>query len=365
MVISFFSFFSIKNDKIIINNFSGKGFGDNPKYVSEYFLNKKDLKIIWIVEKFDEEMPESIFQVKKRSLKYYYHLSTSKIWLSNVRMFVPIKRKGQIYIQTWHGFGPKRIEKDVENKLSKYYVNGAKNDSAQCDLLISSSRRLTEILQNSFWYDGDILEMGSPRNDILVNTKEDFKKNIKNKYHLDLNTRYLLYAPTFRKNYDISLYYSEWDEVIKILSGRDKCKWKVLIRFHPNIMKLTKRYQNFTDEIIDVSAIPDMQELLCIADILITDYSSSITDYLLTNKPAFLYCPDIEDYKKDRDFYFNIDKITGRVCRTEDELISNIKQFDYEEYLANINKFKAEMGMIESDNASNILARIILEKLGQ
>ena len=113
-------------------------------------------------------------------------------------------------MQTWHGFALKRIERDVADKLNTpenaAYAEYAKRDSAQIDAIISNSTFMTKIYQESFWYDGPVLEYGSPRNDILVHPSADAKKTIAKALYLPEDCRYIMYAPTFRADHSLDAY---------------------------------------------------------------------------------------------------------------------------------------------------------------
>ena len=101
-----FSFFPIKKNKVVFQNFNGKGFGDNPKYIANELLKKENVDIIWIVKEFSQNsFPNKIKQVKKYTLKYFYELATAKVWVSNNRLerFI-IKRKNQVFIQVYRIF---------------------------------------------------------------------------------------------------------------------------------------------------------------------------------------------------------------------------------------------------------------------
>ena len=104
----------IKNNRILCLNFNGKGYGENPKYIVESLCKKnKDLEIYWVVnDKEDKTLPDNIKKVKYKSLEYFKILYTSKVLINNTRFGTYFdKRKGQLYIQTWHGcLGTKKIE---------------------------------------------------------------------------------------------------------------------------------------------------------------------------------------------------------------------------------------------------------------
>lgn len=105
-------------------------------------------------------------------------LCTAKVWLDNNRKGARFKKPGQWYLQTWHGFALKRIERDVEQTLPAGYAAYAARDSAQTDLIVSNSALMTKIYRESFWYEGEVAEFGSPRNDILFAPAGDVKQKV-------------------------------------------------------------------------------------------------------------------------------------------------------------------------------------------
>jgi CDP-glycerol glycerophosphotransferase len=111
--------------------------------------------------------------------------------------------------------------------------------------------------------------------------------------------------------------------------------------------------------VIDVSDYPDMQDLLCAVDVLITDYSSSIWDFSFTHKPCFLYAPDLEEYKSNRDFYTPIEEWPFPLAKTNQELIENIKNFDSKEYIGKVNKHHKELGSYETGHATEHFCKLL------
>ncbi len=100
-----FRIFPIKKNKVVVINFYGNGYGDNPKYICEELIKThEELDVIWLVNKMDDVFPNQIRKVKYKSIKAIYEMATAKIWIDNARKrkYV-IKRNGQYYIQTWHG----------------------------------------------------------------------------------------------------------------------------------------------------------------------------------------------------------------------------------------------------------------------
>ena len=110
-------------------------------------------------------------------MAYYYCLATAGTIITNYRMTSDFrKRPGQIYIQTWHSsLRLKMIEKDAEASLPVHYVEMAKKDSLQLDYLLAGSEKSREIFERAFWYQGQIVNTGTPQCDILFEDRGPLK----------------------------------------------------------------------------------------------------------------------------------------------------------------------------------------------
>ena len=150
-----FYYLPIKKNRIIFDNFGGKGFGGNPKFVAEALHEKKqNLEMIWLVENHqDFTLPQYIKPIKIDSLKALYMRATSSVWIDNIRHRHPVKKKkNQIYLQTWHGtMSAKKVEKDAENLLDKTYVKKAKYDGEITDAIIADNKLQEQIYKRAFW----------------------------------------------------------------------------------------------------------------------------------------------------------------------------------------------------------------------
>ena len=353
-----FRLFPVKNNRILFQNFTGKGYGDSPKYIADR-LRKEEGKfdLYWVLKKNTKnDLPQGIKGVKLYSIRYFFILATSKIWISNSRFdqYV-IKRKKQFYIQTWHSpLRLKKIEMDAVENLSQYYRKVMKNDSKMIDLMISGCDFSYNIYRNSFLYDGDILKIGTPRCDIFFD-KEEISKNITkvfNYYNIDNSKKIILYAPTFRTKRSVRDYIMDYNKVVNGL-GDD---YILLVRLHP---RMNIKIEEF-DNVIDASKYPDMQELICATDYMITDYSSCCFDTMIANKPCILFLKDLEQYKmEERDLYFDIEKLPFYKSDNEDDIIKFLKKNDFKEYNANIKKFEEQINLYENGSATESIVEII------
>ena len=124
-------------------------------------------------------------------------------------------------------------------------------------------------------------------------------------------------------------------------------------------MGIAKNLYANSDDIIDVTKYPDPQELVVVSDVLITDYSSLIFEFMIMDKPAFIFAKDIETYPKQRELrplYFELPPDKNR---TESELFDCIKNFDYEAYKLKVKSFISKIGIYDDGHASERMVNVI------
>lgn len=369
----FFRLFPINQSKITIVNYVGAGYGDNAKYIVEELLKQKEkIKIVWALSdlKNKNDFPKEVKIVKYESLKFFYELYTSKIWIDNCRKHRDIKkRKKQFYIQLWHGdIGFKRSEADTEDALPKGYVKGAKNDAKMTDLMISGSKFFTNLCHRSFWYNGEVLESGCARNDIFFNKEacDAYYRKIRDYYKFKQTDKILLYAPTFRKDQTLKYYDIDFKQTLATLHKKFKGDWKILVRLHPNIAIKAKTMNIWNNNIINATDYPDAQELLIASDVVITDYSSIVFDFALLYRPIFLFAPDYELYNQDRGFHLDYFSLPFKAAQDTEKLQKNILNFSEEDYKIKLDNFlKNEVGSKETGRAAKIIAKRIVKEINE
>ena len=136
-----------------------------------------------------------------------------------------------------------------------------------------------------------------------------------------------------------------------------------LIKMHPFVRKRINIPEEYREYIIDFSDYPDINELLYITDILITDYSSNIYDFSLLNRPIIFYTYDLDYYQIINKVHRPIREYApGKVCTTFKEVIETIENKDFE--MKKLERFREENFSIHNKTASDmIIDNIILKHI--
>ena len=338
----------IQKNKIVFDNFLGKGYGDNPKAIAEEIIRQGlEWDLVWLVRQKYADMPPQIRQVKYASKEAMQELSTARMWVFNCRNVKhPKKKKKQIYLQTWHSSYGFKLTEGQAKDLSESYIISAKADGRICDYILASCNESVATIEKYFWLNKrtKILNFGTPKDDIVFDKEYlDLEKtNIRKFYHISDETMVVLYMPTFRDDGRLDVYRFDYGKIIDEFEKKYNHNVVMLFRLHPNI---ADKSNLFCDDprIINASFYPDGFDLFSIADVLISDYSGSIISFAFMKKPIFLYVPDIEDYMNKRglrNYYFRIPCRKNISCN---ELISDISQYNYETNMNNWSMLIKEM----------------------
>ena len=359
----FFRIFPVKKRKIVVSCFKNHGYCDSPKYIIQQLLELDcTADIVWLCDyENPPEMPTCIRQIPYHSIRGIYEQVTAHIWISNRRKSRYVrKRKNQYYIQTWHGgIRLKNTERATINKLSKRYIDSAKNDSKMINLFLSNSDFSTFFIRRDMWYSGNILQNGLPRTDILLNGNHNaISQKVKSRLSINKNNKILLYAPTFRADMGVDKYTLPSDQILSELEKCTKDNWTFVIHMHTNVYN-PKYWPGNSKKVINASSYEDVQELLIAADFLISDYSSIITDFALLNKPILLYCPDLEEYLLDRGFNQDFNALPFPKAYTVFEVINKLSTVVSQKEINTLEWMKESYGLCETGYASKIVANII------
>lgn len=362
-----FHLLPIQKKQVFFSAYSGHQYTCNPKYISEY-LSKTypELKLVWCYrdKPFDAAPAQSL--VRYGSLSYYRAILTSGVVVMNDLQncsYIPFRKK-QTVIQTWHGSGLyKKVGRDVPNNTF-WNDRRLRWTTKRIAYFISGAAAFTEtVIRGAFGYDGEVKSCGLPRNDILLNAacRDEIAKKVRTRLGLKEDAHVILYAPTFRGSGDPSQQELEAERVLAACKARFGKECVLLVRSHHT---LTDRRGQTAAGTVDVSQYPDMQELICAADSLISDYSSCIWDFSLTGKPCFIFAADLTAYRVDRDFYMDVFRWPFPIALSNDELETAILQFDTNTYAENLKRHFNELGCCESGHASKTVGEDIARRCG-
>ncbi len=348
--------FPVDKRKVFLLNELSYTYGDNLKYLDQYLKEHgdKDLKIVFAI-KDGYEGPDDDLIVRPGTLKYFKEILTSGTIITNAGgVSYLAKRKSQRIINTWHGGGPyKKTSTDVYDNY--WYRKEVKMNHDNTDFILSSCKNFTEVEAKSMGFSKEqCIPVGLPRNDILFKDHKEIVDKVRQYYSISDNKKFILYAPTFRSsnNQSTSKMISNYidldiDALLSALNKRFDSEWVCGIRLHPKLSDIDMSDMN----VINCTTYPDMQELLCCADAIITDYSSLMWDYSFTYRPIFLYAPDIEKYEQERGFYMPVSEWPYPIAHNNEEMSKNILVFDENAYVALVKDHHMKCESYENGNS--------------
>lgn len=362
LCVKLFHFLPVKKNKIVFLHDFGNGYGDSPKYMAEEIIRRNlPWDMVWITNKDNNNpalYPKQVRRALISRIKSVYEMSTAKVLVNTGKYRYNVwKKDSQFFLYIPHGqIGAKYVEAQAGEKLGANYREGSIWHSKSSNLFLSSSKLFTEEVRNYYWYpDGEIAEIGLPRNDIFFNYTQEDVNRIKLNLKAPADVKIAFYAPTFRDNGNEQAYAIDFERIIKTLEKKTGDKWIVLVRMHPCIIWFNQPAFEYNDHIWNVTQYPDMQDLLLISDILVSDYSSTMFDFNLMHRPVFLFTTDIEEYQRVRglkDWFF---KVPFPFCHDNDELNKAIEDFNGEEYRQNCKEFDNLYGSLENGAATKTI----------
>lgn len=324
---------------ILFTSFSGKQYNDSPKAIYEYLRSipeGKNFKYVWAFEQPENFPQVDCEKVKIDTWKYFIITLKAKYWVTsvNIERGLKYKKKDTFYLNTWHGPAINLMGNGVEGRSDFSWDH--------IDRFCISGNYERPIIERDFCVRPEnLLLSGLPRNDELYHVTPERIAKLRRQFNVPDVKKVILYAPTWRESTDggascdlrppINL--EKWKEKL----GKD---YVVFIRAHVNTREMLG--VKYDDVIRNGSDHPAVNDLLMMADYLISDYSSIIMDYSILSRPIICFGYDYEEYNKARGgFYFDLDKeIPSGVCHTEDEVIRYILTSDYATECEKARKFR-------------------------
>ena len=327
----------LKENRVLFISDVRKDIGDgNLAYIYNYLPEKYEKVTSF---KSDRRIKRSL----KDRFKLIYNLSVSKYILlddfSRTTSYIKV-RKNQELIQLWHGpgaykkFGHSRALGSGDLKDTVIHPGYKKYTIATV-----SSEDIRPCYAEAFSISVDkVHATGFPRTDLFFDKKEMNQKikNVYKKYPFMKDKKVILFAPTYRGTKVSDAYY-DFDKIdLGKIYKEYKDEYVFVFKWHPALYNNIANgkvegfdFSKYSDFYYDLSEERDINDLLLVSDILITDYSSVIFDWAFLERPIIYFAYDKEDYENGRGLYFPFDEyIFGSVAKNCDELIKAIKKKD-------------------------------------
>ncbi|MBT2698214.1 CDP-glycerol glycerophosphotransferase family protein [Bacillus sp. ISL-40] len=264
-----------------------------------------------------------------------FHLATAKFILLDdfYPMVYPLKiRKGADLIQLWHAVGAFKTFGYSRVGLPGGPDPHSLNHRNYTKVIVSSKNVAKHYAEGFGISENRVFATGIPRTDVFfdqayqVKVKEELYRG----YPILSEKKVIMFAPTFRGDGQQSAYYPKDYLDLEKLYHALHDEYVFLFKMHPFVKDYWQIPAEYNDFFFDISHYREINDLLFISDLLITDYSSVCFEFALLNKPMIFYSPDVEEYIATRDFYYKYDSfIPGPLARTLDELIETIQNKDF------------------------------------
>lgn len=354
-----------RKDRVVFISFNGTQYSDSPKYIYKYLSETTDLDLCWILsDKAAAKADCNLKTIRPGTAKSLLTLLTAKAIVTNnyFPTWLPIRRS-QVVLNTWHGGGAFKKIGLAAKEVSDYDRWFFKKHEKKYTAFISDSKATSDLaIGPAFGFKGEVLEIGLPRNAMLLENDAGLRDKIRNSLGVNDKQVMVLYAPTFRGSAvdgtwiddSLKLDYARVKKTIEDKTGK-ACK--LFFRGHHAFRK------GQTEDMLDVSDYPDMQELLLAADCLLTDYSSCMWDMSVARKPVFLYAPDFKEYLNNQGFFTDPEKWPFAISENNDQLEKAIIDYDREKYGKALDEYMEYMGPFESVNATRDACEWLLSKI--
>ncbi|MGW9304129.1 bifunctional glycosyltransferase/CDP-glycerol:glycerophosphate glycerophosphotransferase [Streptomyces cyaneofuscatus] len=289
--------------------------GDSPRAVhAELVRRGTETEHLWVTGGTPGRttpVPPGARAVPVHSAAWYEALARARRIVTDEQLPAWFERRpGQVVVQTWHGTPLGRFGTGLTDTLyaDHQHLATLAHRSAQWSVLVSPSRFATPLLRRSLTYGGEVLEAGSPANDVLCAPDRDkAAEEIRRTLGVPEDHRVVLYAPTYRDHLAHPPSASRdapdrtapgpyrWDPALDphALARSLGPGHTVLVRRHPRV---TGGVQDGPG-VLDVSGRPGAAGLLLIADVLVTDYAGLMFDFALTGRPMLFHTYDLEHYR--------------------------------------------------------------------
>lgn len=364
----YFNKLKIDDNVIFYESSNSKRINGNPYALFKFLVNNPDYKNylhVWSTSNLENEIVKKYSSHKKvkfvlyHSKQYLKYLTSAKYLINDSTFpYYFIRKKDQIYANIWHGTPLKFMGKDASASLGAN--RNVQRNFLHASYFINSNKYTAEILlkSNDIYnlFEGHIANIGYPAVDFIFKTD---KQKLRDLLKIDDDETVILYAPTWRGD-SPSAVVDTINEMIDHISRVKKelpPKFRLFVKLHSYTMK-------FAGSELKEIAIPEhleINEMLSITDVLITDYSSVFFEFLSTNRPIIFFCYDKYEYVKERGIYIPLEELPGPICESPEDVVDALNNLDIlkNRYKKVYNNFIKKFASNDDGNASKRAADLI------
>lgn len=300
-----------------------------------------------------------------------YHLATARVTVVDdyfFPMYVIKPRAGTTFVQVWHACGAfKKFGYSVLEKsfgADEAYVSMVRIHT-NYDVCLVSSMSVAPFYAEAFGQPLErfVSDIGIPRTDVLFgDVALERAAAVRARYRLPEDRTVVLYAPTFRGESVVSASYDDFLDLARMAASLAD-DHIVLMRLHPFVRHRLRIPPELSGFALDVSDHPDINELMLVSDLLVTDYSSAIYEFSLLGRPICFLAPDHLAYEGERGFYFDyLSGVPGPVFETTDELARYLREGQFD--IARVAAFRqANFDVADGHASARVVDRILLPAL--
>lgn len=309
LAINFIKIFVNPDDKLILfNSFAGRKFDDSPKELFDYISRDErfsGFRLVWAFHDPSQFTVEGAETIKTDGMKYFVTALKARVWITNSSVERGLNFKGRrtFYLNTWHGTPMKKMGTDIASDNTAFTT---KTDN-KFDVMNAQGEFEADIFSRAFRIPRErFLEVGLPRNDRLASYTKEERVALREKLNIPEGKKVILYAPTFREY--------EKDENngcvlvppmnLKFWEEQLGSQYVLLFRAHYEVAKVMDIDEN--GFVQNMTNYPSLNELMIIADVLVSDYSSVFFDFSIMDKPMLYFTYDYDKYSSKRGMYFDI-----------------------------------------------------------
>ena len=309
-------------DAVFFESFYGQSSSDNPLGIDVALSGARPQTTrYWSVVDGSVAVPDGAVRIIEGSREWWHARGAARVLVVNDWLRKRYRRRPhQHVLQTWHGTMLKRLALDRDPGLRTRIA--VKRERARWDALLAQNPYSAEIFRSAYDMRRPIWQEGYPRNDLFSDSARI--PAVRAALGLPPGARVVLYAPTWRDDRTEMVDYVD----LASFAGELGDDHVLLVRGHSRTLRYGQDLE--ADRLIDVTSYPNMADLLQVADVFVTDYSSSMFDVVGTDKPLIFFTPDLAHYSTDlRGFYFDLlAEAPGPVVQTRDELRAVIRGAD-------------------------------------